>query len=1252
MDNLQNKNRYSEALDIDENIINNYLKIKFHDSKLEDEFNDYLIKNSKKMRILTNIVSLIILFIRILFNFSKANHYYYFIDLGLGIIAISLFITTHFLIKNLKIVRILTYLFSILIIIINCSSIIYLSINFNYSRFGIAIRESYLLLLISIIELLNCIEYNVFVALFIFTINFAISIFLSISHSYITDNESLKDIIIIFIILLLCIFMKKLNSYFIREYFLIKFKNGKYFSYSLDLLNNFNAFYIGVKNEKFLTFNNTFSDFIKNSKTIKELLHKSEKELNEEKENDISFNKIPYSGVNIKNNENNFNKQIQKKFVIMKLIQNMENKINSEIFKAHKSQNVVNISLFKNNQPEDKHRENLVNIRSHDLNKSFLNNEEIHLTKLNGLQNILRRTKTFREDYVHFRNKNLNEENPSIRFESTENNIPHPEIKDQSLILLSQENQMKNNFIEKKYKIDVEYLHDNFYKFSDELGELYFRNIKLKKLASEFSDLKENNLYDIYKELNSREMSNLIQGKFCLIGEFFCKEANKYFEVFIRKSENYENLFEFLIYDNTQVKEAQDSFTFLKSMFFSKIAHEFKTPVNSIIGLINKININFPIVKSNLKLQNVLNQIDSLSNYVIILIQDIIEFSKIYTIKRESMEEDKKSIKPINLKFSKINLKEIIFFCKGILKTLLKNKNKEKYIEIKVFYDERISNYEIISDEFRLKQILLNLISNAVKFTNAGSIMIQSILEKNENIQHSIFSFVRLSIIDTGIGIKKANLSQLLINKNFDDLNLSSDICHESFGIGLRMSKFLSGILNHKLEIESTYGKGSSFSLMIKSEKIQNSNISLNDETNKLEILSSISVDKIYEKSKSNENAIVIFPYFLNNKSFNHKLIYKKKKISLFDNSIKRNNKKIVYYHDENFRKLHENIYENTLQNFFDSSKFESEHNYRNSNIKFEDNSYNSNVCAKHIDNLLHKDSIIIKSVKDYKSFNNYSNSLQIKSKKSRTFDSSSNKNFIKANKYINKRNFNSIFYYPTPETKDDETVKFSRNFENPYKNNIFRFHSFVSSSSDPPSNKDLKGCLLSNSEVKQIASDEFSENVISFVKRSKFIDNLKVKKDNDTHSSQEINLENNFRKIILIADDHVYIRDTLKNIINKILLKKKINKEFIVKGISDGSEIINLVIKDQFKSNQIKCIITDENMEFINGSEAVRILKNLERKNKIKGCPIASITAFQDETMKTAILNVGVDYILSKPCTENDIENFFEKYNVFEDQL
>ena len=127
---------------------------------------------------------------------------------------------------------------------------------------------------------------------------------------------------------------------------------------------------------------------------------------------------------------------------------------------------------------------------------------------------------------------------------------------------------------------------------------------------------------------------------------------------------------------------------------------------------------------------------------------------------------------------------------------------------------------------------------------------------------------------------------------------------------------------------------------------------------------------------------------------------------------------------------------------------------------------------------------------------------------------------------------------------------------------------------------------------------------------------------------------ENCFR--IVVIDDHKLVRNSVVNLIKNILKSLQINNIEIIEG-SDGIELLNIIMMD--KNSLIKYIFTDENMEFLNGSESVRILRKLENGKKIPKYPIISITAFDDPETRNNIMNSGVDSILSKPCTKNDIK-------------
>ena len=130
----------------------------------------------------------------------------------------------------------------------------------------------------------------------------------------------------------------------------------------------------------------------------------------------------------------------------------------------------------------------------------------------------------------------------------------------------------------------------------------------------------------------------------------------------------------------------------------------------------------------------------------------------------------------------------------------------------------------------------------------------------------------------------------------------------------------------------------------------------------------------------------------------------------------------------------------------------------------------------------------------------------------------------------------------------------------------------------------------------------------------------------------------------IVVVDDHKLVRLNTINLIKTTLLGLNINDYSIIEG-SDGIDLLNIVRKDE--NGRIKCIFTDENMEYLNGSEAVKFIRKLEQINKVKSNYIVSITAFDDTGTKKNILDSGVNSILSKPCSKTAITSILK--NLFE---
>jgi PAS domain S-box-containing protein len=211
-----------------------------------------------------------------------------------------------------------------------------------------------------------------------------------------------------------------------------------------------------------------------------------------------------------------------------------------------------------------------------------------------------------------------------------------------------------------------------------------------------------------------------------------------------------------------------------KSDFLANMSHEIRTPLNGILG--------FSEVLMNTKLTDFQKQsmetINQSSHLLLKIVSDILDFSKIESGKFE-------------LYIEKCNFTDLI---KQVVK-LVKCKSIEKQIELNFIVDKNIPKY-IWADHMRLKQILLNLLTNAIKFTSKGEVKLSiSTIETFENK-----SLLRFSVSDTGIGIKKKSR-----NKIFQAFVQEDSSTTKKFGgTGL-------GLMNSQLQLKSKFKSGSAF---------------------------------------------------------------------------------------------------------------------------------------------------------------------------------------------------------------------------------------------------------------------------------------------------------------------------------------------------------------------------------------------------------------------------------------------------------
>jgi CheY-like chemotaxis protein len=136
--------------------------------------------------------------------------------------------------------------------------------------------------------------------------------------------------------------------------------------------------------------------------------------------------------------------------------------------------------------------------------------------------------------------------------------------------------------------------------------------------------------------------------------------------------------------------------------------------------------------------------------------------------------------------------------------------------------------------------------------------------------------------------------------------------------------------------------------------------------------------------------------------------------------------------------------------------------------------------------------------------------------------------------------------------------------------------------------------------------------------------------------------IEINNTKQILIVDDCEMIRKTVIRLFKQI---PKFNESYQIIEGSDGIDIINLIQKDQKNGNKIALVISDENMEYMTGSKAFCILKELEGQKKIKAIPKISLTAFSNENTLNEIKEMGCDRIYNKPISLKILKELYSEF-------
>ena len=220
--------------------------------------------------------------------------------------------------------------------------------------------------------------------------------------------------------------------------------------------------------------------------------------------------------------------------------------------------------------------------------------------------------------------------------------------------------------------------------------------------------------------------------------------------------------------------------------YVAGIVHDMKAPLHGILGFLEKLEFRFE-EKNDKTAVNDIQIIKGNSEHLQMLISDILESTRLEKRKFTLMKE-------------RFSLKKLFKDCALILKTIIRNKNIKVYYELE--YDIEVNN-----DYHRLKRILLNLLTNAKKFTLKGKIGLEARFKNN---------LMEISVVDTGVGIPYAKLKKLF--KPFNSYqDASGTLNKEGIGLGLVLTQKLVNILgpSQKINVNSTIGEGSRFTFLI-----------------------------------------------------------------------------------------------------------------------------------------------------------------------------------------------------------------------------------------------------------------------------------------------------------------------------------------------------------------------------------------------------------------------------------------------------
>ncbi len=232
-----------------------------------------------------------------------------------------------------------------------------------------------------------------------------------------------------------------------------------------------------------------------------------------------------------------------------------------------------------------------------------------------------------------------------------------------------------------------------------------------------------------------------------------------------------------------KAKNAAEMAAHAKAVFLANMSHEIRTPMNGIIGMAELLK-RTPL---NAEQKEYIDIISASGENLLTVINDILDFSKIEA--------------------GKIVLESIPFSVRDEIRNVISILNfqaKKKGVNLITEIDEDVPEF-VKADPVRLKQVIINLVNNAIKFTETGSVTVEVSCQEVNN-KKRIFLF---KVIDTGIGISEEGVQRLF--KSFSQVDISVTRKYGGTGLGLAISKNLVELMNGEIGVESEEGVGSTF---------------------------------------------------------------------------------------------------------------------------------------------------------------------------------------------------------------------------------------------------------------------------------------------------------------------------------------------------------------------------------------------------------------------------------------------------------